>query len=187
MNIINFLSPVADEEPENSQSLDWFSAERIEISEKELSRKFEEDDFKDSQLFNDLTLKLIYTDKVVIALQHDNCKNIIEAESQHSDLVPAKYEGDFPLPLFLSLNYIIHNIKLMIFCNLCIKYFIQCILKRNLGGLKVWECSYDLIKYLLNEKISFAGKMVLDLGCGAGIVGLLALLKGSNVHFQDYV
>lgn len=28
---------------------------------------------------------------------------------------------------------------------------------------------------------------VLDLGCGAGILGILALQNGASVHFQDYV
>lgn len=28
-------------------------------------------------------------------LAKQNCQNIIEAESQHSDLIPAKYEGGF--------------------------------------------------------------------------------------------
>lgn len=27
----------------------------------------------------------------------------------------------------------------------------------------------------------------MDLGCGAGLIGLLALLKDAVVHFQDYV
>ncbi|XP_048510916.1 histidine protein methyltransferase 1 homolog isoform X3 [Athalia rosae] len=98
-------------------------------------------------MFCDITLKILHADKVVIDLQHDDCKNIIEAESRHSDLVPAKYEG----------------------------------------GLKIWECTYDLGRYLLSEKIPLDHKEVLDLGCGAGVIGLLAVLKGSaNVHFQDY-
>jgi predicted nicotinamide N-methyase len=55
------------------------------------------------------------------------------------------------------------------------------------GGLKIWECTYDLGKYLLTENIAFNDKKVLDLGCGAGIIGLIALIQGSTVHFQDYV
>lgn len=27
----------------------------------------------------------------------------------------------------------------------------------------------------------------MDLGCGAGLIGIIALLKNSTVHFQDYV
>ncbi|XP_049794196.1 histidine protein methyltransferase 1 homolog [Schistocerca nitens] len=76
--------------------------------------------------------------------------DVLNAEQQHTDLVPSKYEG----------------------------------------GLKVWECTFDLVRYLENEikyaKIDFDGKDVLDLGCGHGILGIFALQKGARVHFQDY-
>ncbi|XP_015509326.2 histidine protein methyltransferase 1 homolog [Neodiprion pinetum] len=127
--------------------LDWFPAVKIEVSHEQLSKKCcEDDDFKECDLFYDVRLKLIHSDKVVIDLQQENCENIVEAESQHSDLIPAKYEG----------------------------------------GLKVWECSYDLGKYLIGDKIPLENKSVLDLGCGTGIIGILALLNGASVHFQDY-
>ncbi|XP_047532968.1 histidine protein methyltransferase 1 homolog [Vanessa atalanta] len=56
------------------------------------------------------------------------------------------------------------------------------------GGLKIWECTYDLVDYLEENKetIVFKNKKVLDLGCGAGILGIYALLKGALVTFQDY-
>uniref|UniRef100_A0A182IWV6 protein-histidine N-methyltransferase n=1 Tax=Anopheles atroparvus TaxID=41427 RepID=A0A182IWV6_ANOAO len=58
------------------------------------------------------------------------------------------------------------------------------------GGLKVWECTFDLGKFFFESedpKTLFCGKKVLDLGCGAGILGIEALLLGaSSVHFQDY-
>uniref|UniRef100_A0A4W5JVZ8 protein-histidine N-methyltransferase n=1 Tax=Hucho hucho TaxID=62062 RepID=A0A4W5JVZ8_9TELE len=55
------------------------------------------------------------------------------------------------------------------------------------GGLKVWECTYDLLELLERDGETFGGKIVLDLGCGAGLLGLLALKRGaSQVHFQDY-
>lgn len=57
----------------------------------------------------------------------------------------------------------------------------------NQGGLKIWECTYDLLEYIIQENIKLETKLVLDLGCGVGIIGLIALLKGSFVHFQDYV
>lgn len=63
------------------------------------------------------------------------------------------------------------------------------------GGAKVWECTQDLGDYLtaLNANgdsviDEFVGKSVLDLGCGAGLLGILAMKIGSSVvHFQDYV
>ncbi|XP_023290118.1 histidine protein methyltransferase 1 homolog isoform X2 [Orussus abietinus] len=54
------------------------------------------------------------------------------------------------------------------------------------GGLKIWECTHDLGNYLLQEGLPLKNKVVLDLGCGAGVIGLFALSKGSRVHFQDY-
>lgn len=57
-------------------------------------------------------------------------------------------------------------------------------------GLKIWECSTDLVSYLnnlyLEKKIDFLGKNVLELGCGAGLPGIYAWTKGANVCFQDY-
>ncbi|XP_070697423.1 histidine protein methyltransferase 1 homolog [Pempheris klunzingeri] len=55
------------------------------------------------------------------------------------------------------------------------------------GGLKVWECTYDLLELVEKDGETFGGKGVLDLGCGAGLLGILALKRGARqVHFQDY-
>lgn len=55
------------------------------------------------------------------------------------------------------------------------------------GGLKVWECTYDLLELIERDGETFGGKAVLDLGCGAGLLGVLALKRGARqVHFQDY-
>ncbi|XP_066535809.1 histidine protein methyltransferase 1 homolog [Hoplias malabaricus] len=55
------------------------------------------------------------------------------------------------------------------------------------GGLKIWECTYDLLEYIDEVGETFSGKRVLDLGCGAGLLGILALKRGASmVHFQDY-
>ncbi|KAJ6793042.1 uncharacterized protein M6B38_410930 [Iris pallida] len=58
------------------------------------------------------------------------------------------------------------------------------------GSLKSWESSIDLVNTLKNEirdgQLSFRGKCVLELGCGYGLPGIFACLKGaSTVHFQD--
>uniref|UniRef100_A0A2M4AXZ2 protein-histidine N-methyltransferase n=1 Tax=Anopheles triannulatus TaxID=58253 RepID=A0A2M4AXZ2_9DIPT len=75
-------------------------------------------------------------------------EDVLNAESDHSDLVPGCYEG----------------------------------------GLKVWECTFDLGQFLATEdRKKIVGKKVLDLGCGAGILGIEAKLLGAaEVHFQDY-
>ncbi|XP_077438092.1 histidine protein methyltransferase 1 homolog [Vanacampus margaritifer] len=55
------------------------------------------------------------------------------------------------------------------------------------GGLKVWECTYDLLEVIDREGQTFGGKAVLDLGCGAGLLGILSLKRRAReVHFQDY-
>ena len=57
------------------------------------------------------------------------------------------------------------------------------------GGMKIWECAYDLIDYLATEQnsIPLCGSRVLELGCGIGLPGIFALLYGAQcVHFHDY-
>lgn len=59
------------------------------------------------------------------------------------------------------------------------------------GGLKLWECAVDLLNILQGEikdgQLSFRGKHVLELGCGHGLPGIYACLKGASaVHFQDF-
>lgn len=53
------------------------------------------------------------------------------------------------------------------------------------GGHRIWECSVDLCRYI--EPGVFAGKTVLDLGCGHGLTGTYALVYGhaKRVIFQD--
>ncbi|XP_072971494.1 uncharacterized protein [Typha angustifolia] len=58
------------------------------------------------------------------------------------------------------------------------------------GALKSWESSIDLVNVLKNEirdgLLSFRGKRILELGCGYGLPGIFACLKGaSTVHFED--
>lgn len=55
------------------------------------------------------------------------------------------------------------------------------------GGLKIWECTFDLLEYLSAAGIQLSNKTVLDLGCGAGLLGIAALRgNAEQVHFQDY-
>ncbi|KAH8865776.1 Histidine protein methyltransferase 1 isoform 1 [Schistosoma japonicum] len=56
------------------------------------------------------------------------------------------------------------------------------------GGFTLWDGSKDLVNYISEhflEKIY--GKNVLELGCGCGLPGILALKTGARlVRFQDY-
>ena len=54
------------------------------------------------------------------------------------------------------------------------------------GGLKVWECSEDLVRFLHSSGMEMKGLKVLDLGCGAALPGLYCFSKGAEVWFNDY-
>ncbi|XP_065357123.1 histidine protein methyltransferase 1 homolog [Calliphora vicina] len=56
------------------------------------------------------------------------------------------------------------------------------------GGAKIWECTDDLLKYLSENYAvdKWSKSKVLDLGCGSGLLGIFAFLKGAKVTFQDY-
>ena len=55
------------------------------------------------------------------------------------------------------------------------------------GGLKVWECTFDLIKYLFHSSTKFSGMKVLELGCGSGLPAIFSLMMQAKViHFHDY-
>ncbi|KAM0940654.1 putative protein-histidine N-methyltransferase [Dioscorea sansibarensis] len=66
----------------------------------------------------------------------------------------------------------------------------EMICSKSDGSLKSWESAIDLVNVLKLEirdgQLSFRGKTVLELGCGYGLPGIFACLKGaSKVHFQD--
>lgn len=56
------------------------------------------------------------------------------------------------------------------------------------GGIKVWECSLDLCKFLPGYVgwYDLSGLKVLELGCGHGLPGLYFLLRNAKVLFQDF-
>ncbi|XP_024872743.1 histidine protein methyltransferase 1 homolog [Temnothorax curvispinosus] len=136
----------AEGDSEQKQKLEWISATKLEITPEQIGARYQADYYAETEVFPGCTLKLIRSDKVTQDLSDQNYQNIIEAESKHSDLIPAKYEG----------------------------------------GLKIWECTFDLGQYILEKEIELKDKLVMDLGCGSGLIGLLSLRKNSVVHFQDY-
>lgn len=55
------------------------------------------------------------------------------------------------------------------------------------GGFKLWECTLDLLEYLRENTTLFNSKVVLDLGCGTGLLGIYTLTAGAHkVDFQDF-
>lgn len=51
------------------------------------------------------------------------------------------------------------------------------------GGLRIWECSIDLLRYLKTIRIP---QRVLELGCGHGLPGVYCMQQGAQVVFQDF-
>ena len=45
------------------------------------------------------------------------------------------------------------------------------------GGLKIWECSQDLVSYLNSSNINLKNQRILELGCGAALPSLYCLKK----------
>ncbi|RHZ75389.1 hypothetical protein Glove_214g42 [Diversispora epigaea] len=58
------------------------------------------------------------------------------------------------------------------------------------GGLKTWECSLDLVRYLSSiiKDIDLVDKKVLELGCGSALpsIFLLSNQQFLRIDFQDY-
>ncbi|KAI5710508.1 hypothetical protein M8J76_004024 [Diaphorina citri] len=54
------------------------------------------------------------------------------------------------------------------------------------GGYKIWECTFDLLNFT-KDNVAVDKLSVLDVGCGAGLLGLYTLMNGAaHVSFQDY-
>ncbi|XP_067832588.1 EEF1A lysine methyltransferase 3-like [Heptranchias perlo] len=49
----------------------------------------------------------------------------------------------------------------------------------------VWDASLALCQYFEEQKTSFCGRKVIELGAGTGIVGILAVLLGGEVTITD--
>uniref|UniRef100_A0A183GK27 protein-histidine N-methyltransferase n=1 Tax=Heligmosomoides polygyrus TaxID=6339 RepID=A0A183GK27_HELPZ len=51
----------------------------------------------------------------------------------------------------------------------------------------IWECCYDLCELVDSESANILGKRVLELGCGAGLPGILCSLRGAgHVTLHDF-
>uniref|UniRef100_A0A8R1I0H5 protein-histidine N-methyltransferase n=1 Tax=Caenorhabditis japonica TaxID=281687 RepID=A0A8R1I0H5_CAEJA len=55
------------------------------------------------------------------------------------------------------------------------------------GGFKIWECTIDLCDFIEENPSFFAGKSVLELGCGAALPAVLTAIHGAKEIFvQDF-
>ena len=55
------------------------------------------------------------------------------------------------------------------------------------GGLKIWECSQDLVSYLKSSNINLKNQRILELGCGAALPSLYCLKQRPEVlDLQDF-
>jgi len=49
----------------------------------------------------------------------------------------------------------------------------------------IWPASVALSEYVVENKLEFRGKKILELGCGLGLVGITVSAMGGNVLFTD--
>lgn len=98
---------VRDEDTKKS-TLNWIPASEVEVSESELQieERYKPNDYRECLFFPDCKLKLIQPERALRDLQKYNYTNILEAESQHSDLIPAKYEGRLYLIFLKTISFI---------------------------------------------------------------------------------
>jgi predicted nicotinamide N-methyase len=54
-------------------------------------------------------------------------------------------------------------------------------------GWMLWPSAIGLSKYILSNTHRFAGKRVLELGCGVGMAGVAAAIAGGTVTQTDYL
>lgn len=94
-------------EDAKKSTINWIPASQVEVSESELQieNRYEPNDYTECLSFPDCKLKLIQPKRALQDLQKYNCTNILEAESQHSDLIPAKYEGRLYLIFLKTISF----------------------------------------------------------------------------------
>lgn len=82
-----------DGENMTDDNIKWIIASEVHIYPEEVASRYKCIEYDENKCFFDISLKLVQTDKVVTKLKDENYKAIVEAESRHSDLITAKYEG----------------------------------------------------------------------------------------------
>lgn len=54
------------------------------------------------------------------------------------------------------------------------------------GGYTIWECTWEMLKFIYKENLVFQKKRVLELGCGSGLIGIYILQNKGTVVFQEF-
>ena len=89
--------------------------------------------------------------------------NFVNSESVGKDLTARDYSGDLTPALSSSTDLVPGVYE---------------------GGLKIWECSEDLVHWLHQTRgDKLAGLKVLELGCGAGLPGIYCFTQGASGKF----
>lgn len=90
---LSFLENKEEDVCKKQNQLEWFPARKVEIPQELLGENYKIVEVAETSVTPDITLKIVCSEKVYVELVEAKCKNIVEAESEHSDLLPAKYEG----------------------------------------------------------------------------------------------
>ena len=86
--------------------------------------------------------------------------NFVNSESVSKDLESRNYSGDLTPALSNSTDLVSGVYE---------------------GGLKIWECSEDLVEFLHSNKSGrLKGLKVLELGCGAALPGIYCFKEGAS-------
>ena len=86
--------------------------------------------------------------------------NFVNSESVSKDLESRNYSGDLTPALANSTDLVSGVYE---------------------GGLKIWECSEDLVEFLHSNKSGrLKGLKVLELGCGAALPGIYCFKEGAS-------
>lgn len=76
------------------------------MSTEQIQEEYSPDDYTETQICG-IDIRVIRSDNVVVSLTKEDHENIVKAESQHSDLLPAVYEGNTILQSLRQLEIII--------------------------------------------------------------------------------
>nr|XP_053645551.1 histidine protein methyltransferase 1 homolog isoform X1 [Cherax quadricarinatus] len=137
-------SSVSSEQVINSKQ--WLPAQKHEVNSKHI-QSLSLDTVVEEVTIGQTKVKYLHMTDAIQNLQKAGVSsNISPAFEDHTDLVPAVYEG----------------------------------------GLKVWECTWDLLQFLADSDIKLKGNRVLELGCGTALPALYCALQGAHITLQDY-